>query len=335
MRSRLYRRRLTGLAALGVVSLMAGAVAGQAPTVPPNQTSPEAHAATEPPRTPYGRPDLQGTWTFANLTPLQRPSQFTGREVLTAKEAVEYEAFLKERGNRGKEIELAYDARIWRDRGGMSTRTSLIVDPPDGRMPPMTPDGQERAAAAHGLYTSRRLAAAGPEDRTLGERCLLGRPAGPPMRPETYNNTVQVFQTPDYVVLLPEMIHNARIIPLDGRPRVGVDQYVGESRGHWEDDTLVVETINFRSDAAAFVIRGASDSLRVIERFSRADADTLAYEFTIDDVATWDRPWTAQFPMTKAAGMWEFACHEGNYGMFNILSAARAADKAAEGASTE
>ncbi len=155
------------------------------------------------------------------------------------------------------------------------------------------------------------------------------------MRPETYNNLVQVFQTPDYVVLLPEMIHDARIIPLDGRPRVGVRQYVGESRGHWEGNTLVVETINFRSDAAAFIAFGASDNLRVIERFSRVDSDTLAYEFTIDDPTTWAQPWTAQFPMTKAGEMWEFACHEGNYGMFNILSAARAADKAAEGASRE
>ena len=284
--------------------------------------------SAEPPRTPDERPDLQGTWSFANLTPLQRPSRFAEKEVLTAEEAAEYEEY---RNNiewaQVQELELAYDTSIWWDRGGMSTRTSLIVDPSDGRMPPITADGQERAAAALGLFTSRRLAAAGPEDRTLGERCILGRPAGPPMRPETYNNLVQVFQTPDYVVLLPEMIHDARIIPLDGRPRVGVRQYVGESRGRWEGDTLVVETINFRRDAAAFIAFGASDNLRVIERFSRVDSDTLAYEFTIDDPTTWAQPWTAQFPMTKAAEMWEFACHEGNYGMFNILSAARATDK--------
>ena len=284
--------------------------------------------SAEPSRTPDERPDLQGTWSFANLTPLQRPSRFAEKEVLTAEEAAEYEEY---RNNiewaQVQELELAYDTSIWWDRGGMSTRTSLIVDPSDGRMPPITADGQERAAAALGLFTSRRLAAAGPEDRTLGERCILGRPAGPPMRPETYNNLVQVFQTPDYVVLLPEMIHDARIIPLDARPRVGVRQYVGESRGRWEGDTLVVETINFRRDAAAFIAFGASDNLRVIERFSRVDSDTLAYEFTIDDPTTWAQPWTAQFPMTKAAEMWEFACHEGNYGMFNILSAARATDK--------
>ena len=303
------------------------------------------------PRTADGHPDLQGIWSFASLTPMERSPEFEGRTFLTDEEVAELEAGIKGRQVRGledgprrgdgvAEIALSYDPRVWKDDGRVSSRTSLIVNPPDGRIPPLTPDGKKRAPSqANRPWGSpgsafellpRDLIANGPEDRTLGERCILGRPSGPPLRPETYNNTVQIFQSRTHVALLNEMIHTARIIPLDDRPRDSVRQWAGQSRARWDDDTLVIETTHFRPDAAAFVTRGGSVTLRLVERISRVDDETLSYAFTIDDPATWVRPWTAQFPLTVETAMYETACHEGNYGMFNILSAARAAEREAE-----
>jgi hypothetical protein len=202
-------------------------------------------------------------------------------------------------------------------------RTSLIVDPPDGKIPPLTEEGRKRVEARAAML---RRPPTGPEDRNLWERCILGT-AGPPIVPGPYNNNFQLFQTRDYVVILNEMIHDARIIPLDGRPHVPakVRQWMGDSRGRWEGNTLVVDTTNFTGKTN---FRGAGEGLHLIERFTRMDAGTLLYEFTVADASAFTRTWSAALPMTKSDDLiYEYACHEGNYGMFNMLSAARAEEK--------
>jgi hypothetical protein len=282
--------------------------------------------AWTPPQTAWGAPDLQGTWNFANLTPLERPSELAGKEILTAEEAAAFEKqTLKERA-----ATLSTGDREWWDSGSkiMKTRrTSLVVDPPDGRVPPLTPEARKRAAAradarrGHGPADSW-------EDRSLSERCIWFGSAGPPMLPGPYNNNVQLVQTRDYVAILNEMIHDLRIIPMDGRPRAGetIHQWMGDSRGHWEGSTLVVETIHF-TDERNF--RGSGENLRLVERFTRVARDTIDYQFTATDPTTWSRPWTAAFPLTKTPDpLYEYACHEGNYlSMAGTLSGARAQEK--------
>jgi hypothetical protein len=277
-----------------------------------------------PPRTREGRPDLQGTWDFRTATPLERPREFAGREFFTAQEASEFERQAAERiaGTQ------AVHAPGWLDYGAHvlpSLRTSLIVDPADGRIPPLTSRAQARSAARARV---RRGPAENPEDLNLGERCIMFS-AGPPILPGPYNNNLQVVQTRDAVVFLTEMIHDARIVPLDGRPHVppGVRFWLGDSRGRWDGDTLVVETTNF-TDRTPF--RGSDEALRVIERFTRVGPDTLLYEFTVDDPSAFTRPWTAAVPMVRSdERVYEYACHEGNYGMMNILRAARYDEQAA------
>jgi len=287
-----------------------------------------------PPRTPDGHPDLQGIWSNATVTPLERPSELAGKAVLSDREAEEFAAKTVQSNNvdvrnaKGTEADVAraYN-EFWYDRGTKTIkthRTSLIVDPPDGHIPALTPDAQRRVAERD---ARRQRLAEGPEDRSLAERCLNWRTAGPPMIPSGYNNNYQIVQTPDTVVIFNEMIHDARIIPMDGRPHVsaGIRQWLGDSRGHWEGDTLVIETTNF-TDKTAFL--GASEHMRLTERFTRVDADTLLYEFTVNDPEAFTKPWTAQIPSTRSDGaIYEYACHEGNYGMFGILSSARAEEK--------
>jgi hypothetical protein len=279
-----------------------------------------------PPHTAWGDPDLQGTWNFANLTPLERPSELAGKEILTAEEAAAFEQqTLKERA-----ATLSTGDREWWDSGSKimkARRTSLIVDPPDGRVPALTPEARKRAAAradarrGHGPADSW-------EDRSLSERCIWFGSAGPPMLPGPYNNNVQLVQTRDYVAILNEMIHDLRIIPMDGRPRAGdsIHQWMGDSRGHWEGSTLVVETIHF-TDERNF--RGSGEHLRLVERFTRVDRETIDYQFTATDPTTWAKPWTAAFPLTKSQEpLYEYACHEGNYlSMAGTLSGARAQEK--------
>ncbi|MBV8731795.1 MAG: hypothetical protein JO336_18460, partial [Acidobacteriia bacterium] len=217
----------------------------------------------------------------------------------------------------------------WYDRGTKTVptlRTSLVIDPADGRIPPLTPERQKYMAdlrqAAIGHSTD------GPENRLLQERCLLWPTAGPPMLPSFYNNNYQIVQTKNYVMILVEMVHDARIIPLDNRPHLpsSVREWMGDSRGHWEGDTLVVETTNF-SDKTRF--RGADENLKLTERFTRVNPDTIQYEFTVNDPTAFTRPWTAQIPMTRSEGpIFEYACHEGNYAMFDMLAGARAEEKA-------
>ena len=302
---------------IAVGSLAVVPVAGQA-----QSTAAKAKTA---PRTPDGHPDLQGIWNYATMVPFERPSEFAGKQVLTNDEAAEFEGLVRRRleeGNFTLTMPSGTYNLFWRDPGKMSTRTSLIVDPPDGRVP-LTPEGQQRAAPAGRSFDSH-------EDRPLSERCILWATAGPPMLPGPYNSIVQLFQTPGYVVMLNEMIHEHRIVPLDGRPHLGdhIRQWMGDSRGRWEDDTLVIETTNF-TDRTNF--RGASDQMRLVERFSRVDADTLLYEFTVNDPTSFTRPWTAQVSMAKSDELiYEYACHEGNYAMTNGLAGARNLEKAVE-----
>ena len=289
-------------------------------------------------RTGRGDPNVGGVWDFRTLTPMERPTALADKEILTAEEAAAFEEqSLRERNadrrdgtdqsfGFGSDIERAYND-FWWDYGSNITddrRTSLIVHPPDGRIP-WTPEGRKRPGTFALAFSG--IAAAGPEDRALPERCILGFNSGPPMAPSAYNNNVQLFQTPSHVVILNEMIHDSRIVPLDGRPHLSENlrQWMGDSRGHWEGNTLVVETTNFLRETS---FTGSSANLHLVERFTRVDADTLLYEFTVKDPLTFVGPWTAQIPMKKSdETLFEYACHEGNYGMFNLLAGARAEEK--------
>jgi hypothetical protein len=289
-------------------------------------------------RTPDGQPDLQGVWTNATLTPLERPADLAGKPVLTAEEAAAYQKQLLEAANRDKrqdtadrDVAGAYN-EAWFDRGNRivgTHRTSLVVDPPDGKIPAYTPEAQKRVDAARQHAVEHP--ADGPEDRSLSERCLIWGTSGPPMVPGPYNNNYQIVQGPGYVAIYSEMIHDARVIPLDGRPHLGphIRQWTGDSRGHWEGDTLVVDTTDFNGKAA---FRGSTANMHLTERFTRADADTILYKFTVDDPATFTHPWTAEIPMTKGTGaIYEYACHEGNYAMVDMLAGARTEEQKAGG----
>ena len=282
-------------------------------------------------RTPEGQPDLQGVWNFSTATPMERPVELADKATLTAEEAAEWEAQIaRQRAGFESELEdaplearLGYSLRIWFEWGDAleERRTSLVVDPPNGRIPAVRPEVDVRREAGRVM---RGRHAHGPEDRGISERCLLGFNSGPPMTPSAYNNNMQLFQTSDHVVILNEMVHNARIVPLDGRPHLPADlrQWVGDSRASWEGDTLVVETRNFLRETS---LGGSSANLRLVERFTRLDADTLRYEFTVDDPTTWTGPWTARVRMTSTdEPLYEYACHEGNYSMPSSLSGARA-----------
>ncbi len=277
--------------------------------------------------------NLEGVWTFSTLTPLERPAEFAGRPELTSEEAEAYERRTVEQNNRDRrnssadaDLGGAYN-EFWWDRGTHLATvrgkklTSLIVDPPDGRIPALTAEGQQRAAAR--AADRRDHPADGPENRSLGERCLMFN-AGPPMLSGPYNNFVQIFQFPDHIVILNEMIHDARIVPLDGQPHPpqSVRSWQGDSRGRWDGNTLVVDTTNF-SDKTNF--RGADERLHLVERFTRVDDRTLLYEFTVDDPTAFTRAWSAVLPMTKTNDrVFEYACHEGNYALEGILRGARA-----------
>ena len=310
-----------------------------------------AVAQAEPPavdgagglRTTWGVPDLRGIWDFRTITPLERPRDLAGKDVLTETEANEFEEQMARR--RAEADTLAIPERcigssnfvdcvgsynqLWFDRGTevvQDRRTSLIVDPPDGRIPALTPAARKRAEE---IAAIRRRPPRGPEDRRVGARCIVGFNSGPPMSPSAYNNNMQVFQAPGIVAILNEMVHDVRIIPLDGRDHLPsqIRQWMGDSRGRWQGDTLVVDTTNL-TDQTMF--KGSGENMHVVERFRRLDAGTLLYEYTIDDPESFVRPWTAVFPMRKSEGpIFEYACHEGNYSMFNLLSGARAEEQAA------
>lgn len=278
-----------------------------------------------PPRTPDGHPDLQGHWYFGSATPLERPKEFEGKAFLTAEEAADFE----QRTDEHRGDVLAVHAPEWLDYGkhvGADRRTSLIIDPPDGRVPPLTPAARARVAARRARIQNGP--ADNPEDRPIQERCLVFG-AGPPLLPGPYNNNMQIVQTPGAVVVHSEMIHDARIVALDGRPAPppAMRYWLGSSRGHWDRDTLIVETTNF-ADQVSF--RGSDDRLGVVERFTLAGPDELRYKFTIDDPTAFTKQWSGAFTMTRTSDrIYEFACHEGNYGLMNILRAARTEEQEA------
>jgi len=343
------RRYVESLVLSGVTSaallVLVVPVAGQTPAARAATKTPTATRAARPykaPRTVDGQPDLQGVWNYATATPLERPGEFAGKAVLSDEEAAEFaqkdaEKFLnnltKPADGVGNYNEFWYDGN---KRVIDSKRTSLITDPADGRIPALTAAAQRRvdAIAASRKGTGAHEPTPGGWVEELGPgglqvRCIMGFNSGPPMTPAAYNHNVQLFQSPGYVVILNEMIHNARVVPLDGRPHGTVPQWAGDSRGHWEGETLVVDTKNFLRETA-FNNGRTTASLHLIERFRRIDADTLSYEFTVEDPNTYTRPWTAEIPMAKSdQPMYEYACHEGNYGLTGILAGARAKEQVA------
>jgi hypothetical protein len=330
------QRFLASLVALAAVALphLSGQIAtsAQKKTVAVSKDPSAKTKAGTIPRTPDGHPDLQGIWTNATLTPLERPAELTGKLNITDAEATAYErrridTANADRRDAGAEADVGSYNEVFFDRGAHlvkvdgSSRTSLIIDPPDGKIPPLTPTAQKRvddARAAVRMHPADR-----PSDRSLAERCILWRTAGPPMMPGPYNNEYQIIQTPGYVTILVEMIHDARIIPLDGSKHLSPDVqlWMGDPRGHWEGDTLVVDTTNF-TDKTKF--SGSSDKLHLVERFTRVDTDTILYKFTVDDPSSFTKPWTAEFPLRQSKGpVYEYACHEGNYALLDILRGAR------------
>ena len=313
------------------------------------------------PRTTDGRPDLSGVWDFRTLTPLQRPGNQSDKATLTQEEAAEVEARAVARteqsdqpsdGDREAPPEGAnvgaYN-QFWFDHGAQVSedrRTSLIVDPPNGRIPPTHPGAKEQVLGDDlpNDFPVRLLVGGigidGPESRGLSERCIVGFNAGPPITPGGYNQNVQIIQTPDHVVILNEMVHDARIVPTDGRGRLPMDirRWMGASLGHWEGDTLVVETTNFTDkkpsySGSFFSAVGTADRMHLTERFQRIGENTLRYEFTVDDPATYIRPFTGVLLMKRSdQRVYEYACHEGNYAIPNMLAGARMLEKlAAEG----
>ncbi len=291
---------------------------------------------TMPMRTPDGQPDVSGTFTFRTLTPFQRPSQFEGLENLTPEEAAAFEAAERTRLNRdlfdpetgaagyrprSEGGVLSYN-EFWYERGIELTsdkRTSLVVDPPDGRLPPRTEEAamaaRERAAyRREHMYDSY-------ENRSLADRCIMGFNSGPPMRSASYNNNVMIFQAPGYVAILNEMVHNARIIPIDQDvAKPPFPQFAGVSRAHWEGETLVIETTRFRGGQSG----GTGPNMHLVEKLTRIDPDTVAYEFTVTDPTVYTAPYTVMMPFRRTDGpLFEYACHEGNYGLYGILAGAR------------
>ena len=344
-----------GALTIAVTSLEPVPVAGQAAPAAAEAKKTVVKKTWTPPLTPDGRPDLQGVWLSNSATPLERPKGLEGRQFLTDSEVLE----LKKRADRlfkdgssdfasGDNAFLAAFANLEQYKGASPTtgsslemvarefdhRTSLIVDPPDGKIPPLTPAAQRRQAAAD---TAGRRPPAGPENLSNANRCItfgvprLGGNFG--AGPYSY---YQILQTREYVVLVMEMIHDARMIPLDGRPHLppGIRQWNGDSRGRWEGKTLVVDTTNF-SPKSDFM--GSAENLHLVERFTRVAPDTIHYEITLDDPTTWTKPWTAMIPLRQTPDkIYEFACHEGNGTvMMGMLAAARAEDKTAEEAAAK
>jgi hypothetical protein len=321
----------------GLMLLAAFTLAAQPATA---QTKP----ASTPARTPDGKPNIAGIYSFSTITPLQRPDALAGKTTLNDEEASAFETSENKRLNRDLfdpekgQPSAGYAPRaqggvlsyneFWYERGSKLTndrRTSLIVDPPTGTIP-LTDEARRRVAAMRQLSDSGLGDSY--SDRPLADRCLQGFNSGPPMTPGAYNNNVQIVQSPGLVVIVNEMVHNARIIPTDGRPHTKLRQWSGDSRGHWEGETLVVDTINFRRETS---LQGSTAETHVVERLTRIDGDTLKYEFTVSDAKSYTQPWTAMVPLTRIPGpIFEYACHEGNYALPNILAGARAQEKKAD-----
>jgi hypothetical protein len=329
-----------GLVTVATMSLAQVAAAGQAP--PPGTTASQPAKPYATPRTPDGQPDIQGFWTNSTYTPLQRPKGVT-KAFYTPAEAIEAEkraaANESELTTPGTIADVHYDfSQFGLDKSqsklARNLRTSLIVDPEDGRLPPLSTEGQKRAADAAEL--AKRVGRwDSAQSNQLDDRCIIMVGSGPPMLNAAYNANYQIVQAPGYVMILTEMIHDVRVIPLDtaAQPPGNVRQWIGLSRGRWEGNTLVVETTNFNGKNP---LEGSSENMRVTERFTRVAPDAIHYSFTVEDPSTWTRPWTAEMPMVTTTGpLFEHACHEGNYGLYNTLVGARLEEKkAAEAAAS-
>jgi len=317
-----------------VAAIVAGVVAVAVPVVVAGQSSgaPKAAASATVPRTPDGHPDLQGVWFYATLTPLQRPDNLAGRTHITDAEVAEIEKRSQQRAA-NEPFGLFADYPKY----AFDKRSSLIIDPPDGKIPARTPYGEKRQAERD----AARHAAENPEDLPPYERCINGYNSGPPILPGGYNENIQLVQTRDYLMLNSEMVHTARIIPLDGRPKLPerFRQWDGDSRGKWEGDTLVVTSTNFRKEGTGTLVLDGNrarpgigwspdENVKLTERFTRLNNDILLYEVTVDDPTIWTKPWTMSLPMTRSEQhLYEYACHEGNYDMSHILSITRAVEK--------
>jgi len=332
MRNRIqvFAVALLAAAAVGPSVLRAQTIASAAPA--------DASAATAPPRTSWGDPDLQGVWDYRTITPMERRPELGDREFYTEDEVAQLEGRAARRMDKPPDPNAPntglIHAEYLTDPGRHvddSHRTSLIIDPPNGRLPPLTPDAQKRQDAA-------RAAAAGAppggkadsyHDRPLYERCITRGLPGT-ILPTLYNNNIRIVQAPGYVAIVHEMIHDTRVVPLDGAPFSAVRSYLGESRGHWEGDTLVVESRNFNGRAP---FRGAGENLKLTERYRRTSADKIEFKMTFEDATQWVQPWTVAYSIRPADGeLYEYACHEGNYGLRNVLENARDADRAATAA---
>ncbi len=335
------RRSVTG----GLPAVLAGlaiAAPGSAAAQEPAGSG-QADAPYQAPRTPHGHPDLEGFWSNQTYTPLERPdgveAAFYSREEVAAIEGGRA-ARESAQTEPGTIPDVHYDfTQFGLDRSqaarAQNLRTSMIVDPPDGRLPPVNAAG-ERTAAERAEAQARlggRWDSA--EANQLDDRCIMMRGVGPPMMPNGYNANYHIVQAADHVMILSEMIHDARIIPLvdADAPPAGVQQWIGLSRGRWDGDTLVVETTNFNGKNP---FQGSGDRMKVTERLTRVSEDVIEYRFTVDDPGTWDRPWTAVNLMQKTRGpLFEFACHEGNYGLYNTLVGARLEERLAAEAAAE
>ena len=288
-------------------------------------------------------PSFEGIWNSASLTPFQRPVELGTKEFYTEQEAAVYEKnkaadLNRDRRDGGQEADIAraYN-ELFFDRGtklARTRRTSMIIDPPDGRVPPMTPEARKKFQAIQERFAAHP--ADGPEDRPLPDRCLMFSQSGPPMIPGNYNDLYQIVQTPEYISILAEMGNQARVIPLDGSAHLprNVQEWMGDSRGHWEGNTLVVETTNFKfGDRSRFGVQyeGMTDkNLDVTERFTRTSPDSIIYRATIDDPTVYTKPWTMEVSLEKSEGpVFEFACHEGNRGLAGVLAGERAQEKRA------
>ena len=322
------------------------AVSAQSPPVSAQSPRPEASGAKAwtPPRAPDGHPLIDGAWNSASLTPLERPAVLGAKEFYTQAESAAYEKRRLDEANRDRrdgpaevDVNRSYN-ELFYDRGtklARTRRTSLMVDPPDGRIPAMTPQGRARAEANKAYFAAHP--ADGPEDRPLPDRCLMFSQSGPPMIPGNYNNNYQIVQSRDHIAILAEMSNQVRVIPLDGRAPLPtkITQWAGDARGRWEGDTLVVETSNFRfNERSRFGVQydgGLTDeNLHITERFTRSGQDSITYRATISDPTVYTRPWTFEVMLERSEGpLYEYACHEGNYGMSGVLAGARAQERAA------
>jgi len=318
----------------GMVAAIAATalVSVQAQTAPAKPAVKPAAAKVYAAKTPWGDPDLQGVWDYKTITPLERPANFGDRQFLNDEEVARLEANAAKRLDQPPDDTVPANlvhAPYMTDPGRKvdeDRRTSLIVDPPDGRVPPLTPEAQRRNALRQA--GTRNGGTDGPEQRSSLERCItMGLPSG--NLPTLYNNNIRIVQGPGYVAITHEMVHDTRLIPLDSRRALSpkIHQWFGDSRGHWDGNTLVVETANF-SDKTNY--RGSGATLHLVERFTRSGKNSVEYRVTVDDPATFTKPWTIELHMRTSEGdLYEYACHEGNYGLHNILEEARDADKAA------